>query len=335
MDDLAERVLAGDAAGAARLIRRIEERSPGHREALAELYPHAGRSQVVGITGFPGVGKSTLVDGLIGLCRQRGQTVGVLAVDPSSPYGGGAFLGDRFRMRRHALDTGVFIRSLATRGHPGGLSRAVWGAAMVLDALGRDVIFIETSGVGQTQVDVAGLARTTVVVTAPGLGDGIQALKAGLLEAADILVVNKADREGAVRTMDELGGLVELGRSSETGPPAWKAPVLAAIGLRGEGLPELLTAMDDHGAWVGLETTGTPAEKRRRKMAERTLLNLAVAEAVWRLENEGRADGRLDRWVDECLNRRTDPMSLVDGMLAGLGNSGETPPAKPVSKEVE
>jgi LAO/AO transport system kinase len=210
-----ERVLGGDVRAAARLMREVDDRSPAARAALKALHPHTGRGYIVGITGNPGAGKSTVVDGLIAHYRARGERVGVVAVDPTSPFSGGAILGDRIRMQRHATDDGVFIRSLATRGHLGGLSRSTFDVVAVLDAMGYQRILVETVGVGQDEVDVMKAAHTSVVVTVPGLGDDIQAIKAGILEIADVLVVNKADREGADRTERDLMHMLDLRADGE------------------------------------------------------------------------------------------------------------------------
>src|SRR5256885_11703343 len=224
-------------------MRLIDDNQPAAEAELRALFPRTGRAQIVGITGNPGAGKSTLVDRLIARLRAAGKTVGVLAVDPTSPFTGGAILGDRIRMQDHALDTGVFIRSLATRGQLGGLSRATSDCARVLDAMGKDVILIETVGVGQDEIEICRLAHTTVVVVVPGLGDDIQAIKAGILEVADLFAVNKADREGADRTVRDLRSMLELnhvmGKDIDI-------PIVKCVASRGEGIAELWTAIDGH-----------------------------------------------------------------------------------------
>ena len=207
---MVEQILQGEVRAAARLMRELDDGVPAARETLKHLYRHSGRAHIIGLTGSPGAGKSTLTDRLIQYLRQQGKTVGVVAVDPTSPFSGGAILGDRIRMQRHATDEGVFIRSLATRGHFGGLTASARAVITVLDAMGKDYILVETVGVGQDEVEIAATAYTTIVVTVPGMGDDIQAIKAGILEVADILVVNKADREGASRTYQELMQMLEL-----------------------------------------------------------------------------------------------------------------------------
>src|SRR5512134_1237700 len=251
--DLAERVLAGDPRGIARLIRNVDDRVPGYREDLRALYPSTGRAHLIGVTGNPGVGKSTLVDRLIEAVRAEGKRVGVVAVDPTSPFTGGAILGDRIRMQRHATDDGVFIRSLATRGHLGGLSRSTFDVVAVLDAMGFDRVLIETVGVGQDEVEVMKAAHTSVVVTVPGLGDDIQAIKSGLLEVADVLVVNKADREGADRTERDLMHMLDLRAHGDRK----EVPIVRTVATRGNaadsGIAELAAAVERHRetAWVG------------------------------------------------------------------------------------
>ncbi|OGP75157.1 MAG: GTPase, partial [Deltaproteobacteria bacterium RBG_13_58_19] len=242
--DLVTRVLAGEVRAAARLMRDLDDGLPSAREVLKHLYPQSGRAHIVGITGSPGVGKSTLTDRLIQYLRQEGKTVGVVAVDPTSPFSGGAILGDRIRMQRHALDEGVFIRSLATRGHFGGLTASARAVLTVLDAMGKDYILAETVGVGQDEVEIAATAYTTLVVTVPGLGDDIQALKAGLLEVADILVVNKADREGADRTYQDLMMMLDL-RSTKD-PAAWRPKVYLTQAKEDQGVAELLAGIREH-----------------------------------------------------------------------------------------
>src|SRR6266487_64599 len=254
----------GDPRAVARLVSLVENGDPALPEVAATLAPYSGSAQVIGLTGSPGVGKSTTTNELVRTIRARGQRVGVLAVDPSSPFTGGAILGDRVRMQDHATDDGVFIRSMASRGHLGGLSAAVPQALRVLDAAGCDIVLIETVGVGQAEVEIASLADTTVVLLAPGMGDGIQAAKAGILEIADIFVVNKADRDGADQTVKDLRYMQSLGgRHSE--PGAWRPPIVKTVASRGEGIDELLAAVDKHAGW--LERSGEGDRRRRARAA--------------------------------------------------------------------
>lgn len=267
VDQLVKGILAGQQRAAARAIRLIDDRVEGYRQLCVQLFPHTGRAYVLGVTGSPGSGKSTLVDAMVGQFRERGLRVGVVAVDPSSPYSGGAILGDRIRMQRHFLDDGVFIRSVATRGALGGLSSSASDVIRVLDAFGSDVVLVETVGVGQDELDIAGLAHTTVVVTAPGFGDGIQAVKAGILEIADVFVVNKADKPGAEATVADLEQMIALGKETAhilghghvTMPVAsqansdeegWTPPVIQTSATQGGGIKELLDACERHRRYV-------------------------------------------------------------------------------------
>ena len=244
---LAEQVLAGEVAAGARAIRWLEDGDARGREVLRQVFPATGRAHIVGVTGPPGAGKSTLVDMLIGELRAGGSRVAVLAIDPSSPFTGGAILGDRLRMSRHALDAGVFIRSMGTRGAAGGLARASFDAAAILDAMGYPVVLVETVGVGQDELDIVALAHSTIIVAVPGLGDEVQAVKAGLLEAGELFVINKADRDGAEHTQRHLELLLQL-RSARLGAHEWRPPLLRAIAACGEGGAAIVAALRAHRA---------------------------------------------------------------------------------------
>jgi LAO/AO transport system kinase len=301
----------GQPRAVARLISLVEDASPVLREVMAALAPHTGHAYVVGLTGPPGVGKSTSTSALVSAFRARGKRVGVLAVDPSSPFSGGALLGDRIRMQDHATDPEVFIRSMASRGHLGGLAWATPQALRVLDAAGCDVILVETVGVGQSEIEVASAADTTVVLMAPGMGDGIQAAKAGILEIGDVYVVNKADRDGAQTTARELNHMLSLGPAREAG--AWRPPILKTVASRGEGLDEVVEALEKHHAWMsgnGMLRT----RRQRRVRAEIEAIALAAVRArMGGLSAAG--DALADRVVDGTL----DPYAAADELVAGLG----------------
>ncbi len=319
--DLVGRARAGDARAVARLISLVEDGSDQLREIMAELAPHVGRARVVGLTGSPGVGKSTTTSALVAAYRARGERVGVLAVDPSSPFSGGALLGDRVRMQEHALDQGVFIRSMASRGHLGGLAWATPQALRVLDATGSDVVLIETVGVGQSEVEVAGTADTVVVLLAPGMGDGVQAAKAGILEIGDVYVVNKADREGADITVRELRYMLSLGHRD--GSSAWTPPILKTVASRGEGLAEVVAALDEHRAW--LESSGQLAVRRRAR-AEAEIQAIALTSLRARMDGlrQGLRPGDL---ADQVATGRLDPYTAADRLIAGVSSPDETGPA--------
>jgi LAO/AO transport system kinase len=314
--DLVARARAGEARAVARLISLVEDASPVLREVMAALTPLSGKAVVVGLTGSPGVGKSTTTNALVAAYRKAGRRVGVLAVDPSSPFSGGALLGDRVRMQDHATDRDVYIRSMASRGHLGGLSWSTPQALRVLDAAGCEVVLVETVGVGQSEVEIAGLADTTVVLLAPGMGDAIQAAKAGILEIGDVYVVNKADRDGADSTVRELGHMLSHGERRQPGD--WRPPIVKTVANRGEGLEDVVAALDKHRAW--LEETGHLRERRHRRAADE-VETIAVTALRGRM-----GDLRRGRTLDELAGRvvdgELDPYAAADALLAGLVEHG-------------
>ncbi|OAA20585.1 LAO/AO transport system kinase [Frankia sp. EI5c] len=315
--ELTAAALAGDRRAVARLISLVEDSSAALREVSALLAPHTGRARVIGLTGAPGVGKSTSTSALVRAYRARGQRVGVLAIDPSSPFTGGALLGDRVRMVEHTGDPDVFVRSLATRGNLGGLSWATPQALRVLDAAGFDVVLVETVGVGQAEVDVAALADTTLVLLAPGMGDGIQAAKAGIMEIADILVVNKADRPGADHTYRDLVGALRL-----AGPARWRPEVMRLDAVSGQGLPELLAAIDRHQSW--LESEGALRAGRLRRASEE-ISQIALAGLRARLGDLD--DGhRLAELAARVADGSLDPYSAADTLLSQLRTASPAGP---------
>jgi LAO/AO transport system kinase len=333
--DLAAAVLAREPRAVARAIRVVDDRAPGFEELLKALWPRTGRAWVLGVTGNPGAGKSTLCDRLISSYRERGWRVGVVAVDPTSPYTGGALLGDRVRMSRHAMDEGVFIRSLATRGHLGGLSHSARDVVRVLDASGNDVVIVETVGVGQDELEVTQTAHTTLVLMAPGMGDEVQATKAGILECADVFAVNKADREGADSTVRDLELMIALGHevildlsrsrghathSAADGRVAvgagadggrWTPPIVKCVATRGEGVAELVAALDRHRAWV--EDTEPGRARRRLRLGEQlreALRESLIARALAGLGAE------IDEAVRRVESREVDPYTATEELLA-------------------
>ncbi len=313
---LAEKVLSGHVPTAARVIRLLEDGDVRGREALAALYPKSGRAQIVGITGPPGAGKSTLVDRLITELRARGRTVGVLAIDPTSPFSGGAILGDRVRMQSHAADRGVFIRSMATRGRLGGLARAADDAAVVLDAMGFDSILVETVGVGQDELDVVTLAHTTVVVCLPGTGDEIQAIKAGIMEAADLFVLNKADLPGADEAESHLTTMLGLD-AREDGE---ERRVLRTVAEVGEGTAELVDALLDHDA--RLRSSGG-FEERSAERARHALVERVRELALERFSTALEASPVLRATLESVERRERDPYSAADLVWQALREAGD------------
>ncbi|WP_109473805.1 methylmalonyl Co-A mutase-associated GTPase MeaB [Ornithinimicrobium cavernae] len=308
---LVEQARAGSPRAVARLITLVENDHPALREVMAALAPHSGHAYVVGLTGSPGVGKSTSTSMLVSGLRGRGLRVGVLAVDPSSPFSGGALLGDRIRMTDHVLDPEVYIRSMASRGHLGGLSWSTPQALRVLDAAGCDVVLVETVGVGQSEVEIAGLADTTLVLLAPGMGDGVQAAKAGILEVGDVFVVNKADRDGADSTVREIRHMISLGDRTE--PGLWRPPVLKTVADRHEGLDELLEALDKHREWMA----DGELHRRRVRRAGAEIEAIAVAQLRERMGVLGHGKD-LETAAEQVVAGDTDPYAAADEVVSAL-----------------
>ena len=315
MEQLSKRVLAGDIRAASRLIRNLEDQIPDTSIAIKELFAATGNSHIVGITGAPGAGKSTLIDELIAAYRQKDKTVGVLAVDPTSPFTGGAILGDRIRMLRHAEDSGVFVRSLATRGSMGGLSKAVGEAIHVVEALGKEKVIVETCGVGQQEVDIINHAHTVVVVLVPGMGDDVQAIKAGLMEIADIFVINKANREGASKLYQELLNIASLARKDDTGSGAhWTIPVMKVESITephkfAESVNLLCDKIEEHYQYL-VKSNLLSNRLRRKTTAE---LNEAlwgsILQPILQELNDG---GEMEVMVDKLINKEIDPYTLAE-----------------------
>lgn len=310
--ELVAQAREGRPRAVARLISLVEGASPQLREVMAALAPLAGNAYVVGLTGSPGVGKSTSTTALVSAYRAAGKRVAVLAVDPSSPFSGGALLGDRVRMSEHASDPGVYIRSMATRGHLGGLAWAAPQAIRVLDAAGFDVILVETVGVGQSEVEIASQADTSVVLLAPGMGDGIQAAKAGILEIGDVYVVNKADRDGADATARELNHMLGLGETRSPGD--WRPPIVKTVAARGKGMDEVVEALEKHRAWM--EEHGVLNGRRAARAAKEveTIAVTALRERIGDLHG----DHRLDALAERIVAGELDPYTAADELVAGI-----------------
>jgi len=312
---LARRLLDGDRRALARAISLVEDDRPEGWELVREVYPHTGNAAVVGFTGPPGVGKSTLIGALTRARREAGRTVGVLSIDPSSPFTHGALLGDRIRLSEHFLDQGVFIRSMANRGALGGLSEAALQAALLLDAAGREDVFVETVGVGQAEVDIIDHADTVVLVLMPGSGDSVQALKAGVMEIPDVIVINKADHpltDTMVREIRGVLALANLDRPEAEVARRWRVPIVKTEAARGVGIDELVTRLEEHRAHILAE--GRLAERRRRNLRNEVLA-IATARMRRRLEEDLREDAEFARLLDEVVQRRLDPASAASTLL--------------------
>ncbi|WP_411715724.1 methylmalonyl Co-A mutase-associated GTPase MeaB [Natronomonas sp.] len=329
-ETLIDELLAGKHRALARVITKIENRSPGYRELVSQLHEHTGHAEVIGITGSPGAGKSTLVDKMAATYRDRGETVGVIAIDPSSPFTGGAVLGDRIRMASNVGDMDVFFRSMSARGSLGGLSTSTTDAVKALDAFGKDKIIVETVGAGQNEIEIVKTADTVAVLVPPGSGDDVQMLKAGILEIADIFVVNKADMDGADRTVKELREMVHMrdaspmaghhgadaidldGMDEEPEDEEWEPPIIETVAKTGEGVDEFLETLAAHADWLA-ETGELDERASQRYAAEiRTLLREDTAALI---EEELEARGGLDEYVEAVLKRETDPYSVADEIV--------------------
>jgi LAO/AO transport system kinase len=286
---------------------------PGVQAVLKEIYPHTGRAYVIGITGAPGVGKSTLVDQMVGHLRGQGKTVGVLAVDPTSPFSGGAILGDRVRMQRHSLDDGVFIRSLATRGHFGGLTQSTRSAIDVLDAMGKDVVIVETVGVGQDEVDVVKSAHSTVIMVIPGMGDDIQAIKAGILEAGDIFVINKSDREGTDKTLSDLRLMIDMDQKKYAGG-RWKPPIIKTQAVFDEGITELLDEIENHKKFLKKSAEGLYFRKKKDKVREE-LADMVKQRLIDAVLERIIDTGEFEEAVESVVSGEMDPYSACDNLV--------------------
>ena len=317
-EEIVNGVLAGNKRSIAKAITAIENCTDESPELIARLFPHTGKAHVIGLTGAGGAGKSTLIEKIVREYRSRGKTVGVVAVDPTSPFSGGAFLGDRIRMQELSTDEGVFIRSMASRNHAGGIARATKDAAKVLDAAGKDIVIVETVGAGQSEVEIIKVAQTIIVVHAPGLGDEIQAIKAGIMEIADIFVVNKADRENANKAVMDIQSNLQLNSKQV----AWKPPVLKTVAVTGEGILELVGKIEEHRCFLeGNAECRTALLKNR---AEAELVEAIKEKAANALIDELRRKGKLDEVLQRILEKKIDPATAAEKVLKETLNNDRT-----------
>jgi LAO/AO transport system kinase len=309
VEKLIGKALDGDHRSIARLISLVESESPQAEHIMRKIYPHSGKAHIIGLTGSPGAGKSTLADKVIAHFKELGKTVGVIAVDPSSPFTGGAILGDRLRMQQHAVDPDVFIRSMGTRGSLGGLSRSTQEAALILDACGKDVVIIETVGVGQSEVDIVKIADTVGLILVPGMGDDIQVMKAGIMEIADVFIVNKADRDGADRVSTEVNMMLDL-----QGMRPWRPPVLKTIAERGEGVKEVVSEMIRHADFLHVSEEGRRRKWQRLGMEVEEILRREIAslvESAWEKEKS-------PELFESLAGRKTNPYEVAERVLGNI-----------------
>lgn len=306
MKELVDRALEGHVRSIARIITMVENESPYTEEIMKMIYPHTGKAHIIGITGSPGAGKSTLTDKLISSFKEKGKSVGVIAVDPSSSFTGGAILADRIRMQKHSVDPMVYIRSMGTRGSLGGLSKSTYEAAMILDACGKDVIFIETVGVGQSEIDIVKIADSVCLVLVPGMGDDIQIMKAGIMEIADVFVVNKADREGFERIVSEVRVMLDLAKKR-----AWEVPVLTTVAEKGTGVSELTQALRDHGEFLSVSHEGKERQLNRVHIEVEEILQREIA----RFAEKAWTEYSTSDLMNSLLERKTDPYTVAGKVL--------------------
>ena len=317
--EIADKIVSGDVRAVARLIRDIDDMVPEARAILKELYPFTGRAYVVGITGAPGVGKSTLVDQMVAHLRRAEKTVGIIAVDPTSPFSGGAILGDRVRMQRHSMDEGVFIRSMATRGYFGGLTQSTKSVIDVLDAMGKDYILVETVGVGQDEIDIVQSAHTTIIILIPGMGDDIQTLKAGILEVGDIFVINKADREGADRTLMDLRGMIEM--DEKRYKDGWKPPILTAQAVYDKGVKEILDEIEKHRRY--LTSSSERLSRHRYEKTRNNLVEMVKDKIIHEVLDDIIHSGEFEEAIQLVMKGKMDPYAACDNIVLRKLKSGK------------